>query len=185
VCRVVELLIGFNIQVDSCAFASDETVQQLLKEMEVSFTARFGRGLVVINFISILIISYVAKGDRKRALVRLRAGSSLKTHHFSTFRTGIALGLAFPAVIDGIVRCESSNNSAMLAEHLSGLQPHTRVDIPSWGSLLFIYANLLVPTLLALLVGTNMLIWTASRINYVFIFGTVSQKFSAMSKNYL
>ena len=72
--------------------------------------------------------------------------------------------------------------SAMLAEHPSGLQPHTRVDIPSWGSLLFIYANFLVPTLLAILVGTNMLIWTASRINYVFIFGTVSRKFSAMSR---
>ena len=63
----------------------------------------------------------------------------------------------------------------MLAEHPSGLQPHTRVDIPSWGSLLFIYANLLIPTLLPFLVGTNMLIWTESRINYVFIFGTVSQ----------
>jgi xenotropic and polytropic retrovirus receptor 1 len=69
----------------------------------------------------------------------------------------------------------------MFAKHLSGLQPHTRVDIPSWASLLFVYANLLVPTLLAFLVGANMLIWTASRINYVFIFGTTSRKFSAMS----
>ena len=143
--------------------------------MEDSFTARFGMGPLVINFISILIISYVAKGDRKRALVRLRAVSTHKTHHFSSFRTGIALGLAFPATIDAIVRCESSNNSTMLAEHPSGLQPHTRVDIPSWATLLFIYANLLVPTLLAFLVGTNLLIWTASRINYVFIFGTVSR----------
>jgi len=73
----------------------------------------------------------------------------------------------------------------MLAEHPSGLQPHTRVDIPSWGSLLFIYANLLVPTLLAILVGTNMLIWTASRINYVFIFGTVSRKLLCNVKIYL
>ena len=47
-CRVV--IDYFLSQVDSCAFASDETVQQLLKEMEDSFTARFGRGLVVINF---------------------------------------------------------------------------------------------------------------------------------------
>jgi len=78
-------------KVDPCAFASDETVQDLLKEMEELFTARF------------------SKGDRKRALVRLRTASSFKTHHFSTFRTGLALGLAFPAVIDGIVRCESSN----------------------------------------------------------------------------
>jgi xenotropic and polytropic retrovirus receptor 1 len=60
----------------------------------------------------------------------------------------------------------------MFAEHPSGLQPHTRIDIPSWASLLFIYANLLVPTLLAFLVGANMLIWASSRINYVFIFGT-------------
>ncbi|KAF8493377.1 SPX domain-containing protein [Russula emetica] len=36
-------------KVDSCAFASDETVQQFLKEMEDSFTARFSRGIVVIK----------------------------------------------------------------------------------------------------------------------------------------
>jgi hypothetical protein len=69
----------------------------------------------------------------------------------------------------------------MPAEPPSGLQPRTRVDIPSWASLLFIYANLLVPTLMAFLVGANMLIWTGSRINYVFIFGKASRKFPAMS----
>jgi len=120
------------------------------------------------------MISQTAKGDRKRALVRLRMVSSFKTHHFSTFRTGIALGLAFPAVIDGLVRCESSYIPPMLvAEPPSGLQSHTRISIPSWGALLYIYAVLLVPTLLAFLVGVNMLVWSASRINYVFIFGTV------------
>lgn len=46
----------FLSQVDPCAFASDETVQQLLKEMEDSFTARFGRSLVVTSFISVLTI---------------------------------------------------------------------------------------------------------------------------------
>ncbi|KAH9962879.1 SPX domain-containing protein [Russula dissimulans] len=131
-------------KVDPCAFASDETVQRLLKEMEDFFTARF------------------AKGDRKRALVRLRRISSHKTHHFSTFRTGLTLGLALPAIIDGLA---------------SALQPQTRVAIPSWGSLLYIYAILLVPTLLAFLVGTNLLIWNASRINYVFIFGTAPRSF--------
>ncbi len=95
-------------QVDSCAFASDETVQQLLKEMEDFFTARFGRSLMVINFISILLTPHVAKGDRKRALIRLRMVSSHRTHHFSSFRTGLALGLAFPAAIDGIIHCKSS-----------------------------------------------------------------------------
>ncbi|KAI0000209.1 hypothetical protein BJV74DRAFT_766977, partial [Russula compacta] len=153
-------------QVDSCAFASDETVQELLKEMEDLFTARF------------------AKGDRKRALVRLRTVSSHKTHHFSTFRTGLALGLAFPAVTDGIVRGEYSNIYTMLAEPFSALQPQTRIAIPSWGNLLYIYAILLVPALLAFLVGVNMLIWNASRINYVFIFGTASQNFTAISDNF-
>jgi hypothetical protein len=52
---------------------------------------------------------HAAKGDRKRALIHLRAVPSHKTHHFSSFRTGLALGLAFPAFIDGIVRCKFSN----------------------------------------------------------------------------
>ncbi|KAI0266051.1 EXS family-domain-containing protein [Gloeopeniophorella convolvens] len=73
-------------KVDPCAFASDQTVQELLKELEDQYTARF------------------AKGDKKRALVRLRAMSSHKTHHFSSFRTGVGLGLALPAFVDGLVR---------------------------------------------------------------------------------
>ncbi|KAI9438622.1 SPX domain-containing protein [Lactarius indigo] len=77
-------------KVDLCSFASDQTVQALLKETEDQFTTRF------------------AQGDRKRALTSLRTAYSQKTHHFSTFRTGIALGLAFPALIDGIVRSTSS-----------------------------------------------------------------------------
>ncbi|KAI0298701.1 hypothetical protein B0F90DRAFT_686074 [Multifurca ochricompacta] len=47
------------------------------------------------------MILFTAKGDRKRALRRLRTVSSQKTHHFSTFRTGLALGFAFPAFVDG------------------------------------------------------------------------------------
>lgn len=105
-CVVIDQFLS---QVDSCAFASDETVQQLLREMEESFTARFGKSLVVTGLIGVLMISHIAKGDRKRALVRLRTVSSYKTHHFSTFRTGLALGLTLPAVIDGIVRCKSSS----------------------------------------------------------------------------
>jgi len=68
----------------------------------------------------------------------------------------------------------------MLAEPPSGLQPYTRIAIPSWGTLVYIYVILLAPTLLAVLVGTNMLIWNASRINYVFIFGMPYRKFDAM-----
>jgi hypothetical protein len=62
-----------------------------------------------IGFDSALMISLTAKGDRKRALSRLRSAPSFKTHHFSTFCTGLTLGLAAPAIVDGIVRCKSSN----------------------------------------------------------------------------
>ena len=61
------------------------------------------------GFDSALMISLTAKGDRKRALFRLRSAPSFKTHYFSTFRTGLALGLAAPAIINGTVRCKSSN----------------------------------------------------------------------------
>jgi hypothetical protein len=69
----------------------------------------------------------------------------------------------------------------MVAELPSGLQPYTRTVIPSWGTLLYIYVILLAPTLLAVLVGTNMLIWNASRINLVFIFGAPYRRFDALS----
>lgn len=36
---------------------------------------------------------------------------------------------------------------------------------------MYIYAVFFVPALFTLLVGTNLLVWSNSRINYVFIFG--------------
>jgi hypothetical protein len=62
--------------------------------------------------------SYSAQGDRKRALTSLRASQSQKTHHVSTFRTGMALGLAFPAFVDGIVRSTSLTIFHMATETL-------------------------------------------------------------------
>ena len=55
-----------------------------------------------------LMNSCTAQGDRKRALASLRTTHSQKTHHFSSFRTGMALGLAFPAFVDGIIHSTSS-----------------------------------------------------------------------------
>ncbi|KAH7913119.1 hypothetical protein BJ138DRAFT_1003013, partial [Hygrophoropsis aurantiaca] len=74
-------------QVEPSAFASGATVNDLLKEMEELFAARFERG------------------DKKRALNRLRIGSAHKSHHFSTFRSGLWLGLAAPAVVTGFILC--------------------------------------------------------------------------------
>ena len=44
-------------------------------------------------------------GDMKKARERLRASISQKNHHLSTFRTGLYLGLAIPALADGVYRC--------------------------------------------------------------------------------
>ncbi|KIJ61833.1 hypothetical protein HYDPIDRAFT_169443 [Hydnomerulius pinastri MD-312] len=71
-------------KVEPSAFASGAMVSTMLKEMEELFAARFERG------------------DKKKAVNRLRVGSSSKSHHFSTFRSGIWLGLALPAVISGL-----------------------------------------------------------------------------------
>ena len=43
----------------------------------------------------------------KKARMRLRTAENHKTHHFSTFRAGLYIGLAVPAVVDGLVKCQS------------------------------------------------------------------------------
>lgn len=53
----------------------------------------------------------------------------------------------------------------------AGQRHSTRISLPSWDIILFIYSILLIPTLLALLVGLNLVVWAKERINYVFIFG--------------
>ena len=47
---------------------------------------------------------YAARGDKKRAQARLRSGAIHKSHHFSTFRSGLLLGLGVPALADGLYR---------------------------------------------------------------------------------
>ena len=89
-------------KIEPSAFSSAAIVDDLLHEMESMFAARFGA-----LFSSILgRYSYcariLARGDKKRAMQRLRSGGNYTSHHFSTFRTGMALGLAVPALADGI-----------------------------------------------------------------------------------
>lgn len=55
--------------------------------------------------IGMLFTVGLERGDKKRAMNRLRAESQHKSHHLSSFRTGAALGVALPAVICGIYLC--------------------------------------------------------------------------------
>ncbi|KAL1730576.1 EXS family-domain-containing protein, partial [Schizophyllum commune] len=71
-------------KVETSAFASDVRVRQMMTEMEDLYATRF------------------VHGDKKRAMARLRVGTSQNSHHFSTFRSGMAIGLALPALVAGI-----------------------------------------------------------------------------------
>lgn len=104
---------------------------------------------------------YFEHGNRKRARDILRSGSSqtilaqFHGHHGSTFRTGLYLGLAL----------------GLAAEGLRGaLQESTPDLIPSYQTLMVMYATLFIPTLFALLFGLNLIAWQRVRINTVFIF---------------
>ncbi|KZV61343.1 hypothetical protein PENSPDRAFT_301586 [Peniophora sp. CONT] len=97
------------------------------------------------------------EGNSKAALADLRRRSARTANHFSVFVTGALLGFAFPAVASGVYQ---------------SFQTRVRADIPGWDALLFIYGVFLVPVLLLLLFGVNLLVWARLRINYVFIFGS-------------
>lgn len=124
-------------RVEKSVFASSTGVRSVMSEIQDMYAALYVRG------------------DKKKAMVVLRAGTQAKTHHFSTWRSGLFMGLALPAFAAGL--------------YLS-FQTETRNAIPGWNGLLFMYGVLLVPVLFGLLLGLNLLVWARSSINYVFIF---------------
>ncbi|EPS95666.1 hypothetical protein FOMPIDRAFT_1131990 [Fomitopsis schrenkii] len=73
-------------KIEPSAISSGARLDAMLREMEELFAARF------------------ARGDKKRAQARLRSGATHKSHHFSTFRSGLMLGLSVPALVDGLYR---------------------------------------------------------------------------------
>ncbi|KAF5353642.1 hypothetical protein D9757_013185 [Collybiopsis confluens] len=113
-------------RVEPSSFASDKTLRGILDEMEGLYTDHF------------------AHGDKKRAKTRLKTGRVSKTHHYSTFRSGLFLGAGIPALVAGIV---------------ASFQPETRAQIPNWDGLLFAYGVISIPVFFSLLVGVNLLVW--------------------------
>ncbi|KAF5345945.1 hypothetical protein D9758_011435 [Tetrapyrgos nigripes] len=135
--RVPALDAYMTEKVELSAFAADKTLRDMMSEM-----------------VSLYAVHFV-HGDEKRARKRLRAGTFHKTHHFSTFRSGILLGVALPVLVSGIYQ---------------SFQSEARSNIPGWDGLLFFYGIFLVPVVFSLLVGLNLAVWSNSRINYIFIF---------------
>lgn len=124
-------------RVETRSFASGDICAGLLKEIEHIYATRFERG------------------DEKKARIRLRATPRESTHHFSTFRSGMFIGLAIPALAMGIYY---------------SLQEELREEIPEWAALLQVYAALCIPVIFSLSLGLNLVAWARARINFIFIF---------------
>lgn len=125
-------------RVANCTFASDDGITSNMKrEMERIYAAAF------------------ACGDKKKARKQLRASTSSKSYYCSIFRSGLLIGFAIYALIDGL---------------LKACQPETQKAIPRWDILLFLYGLIFVPVLYSVLLGINLVVWVTSRINYIFIF---------------
>ncbi|KAL1726991.1 EXS family-domain-containing protein, partial [Schizophyllum commune] len=71
-------------KINTSAFSSDANIKEMMAEMERLYAVCF------------------AEGDKKRASARLRAATEQKTHHFSTFRTGLTIGISLPPLALGI-----------------------------------------------------------------------------------
>jgi hypothetical protein len=133
-----------------------------------------------------MLISLLAKGDKKKAMDRLRGGwRTRKSHHAGTFWSGIFLGLAVPAFVQGLVlsKCPSLAHSHDHSWGGQGFQTDTREAIPGWDGLLYVYGIVLIPTLFACLTGLNLLVWANARINYVFIFGEPRDSYPSSNRS--
>ncbi|KAG8807091.1 hypothetical protein FRC17_004659 [Serendipita sp. 399] len=129
--------VYFAEKIDPSIISNSAPIDDMLEEVERLFAARF------------------EGGDRKKARSRLRAHFTQKSHHYSTFRTGLMIGLSVPALAAGIYQ---------------SFQTPIREVIPAWSALLQIYLAFFIPVIFGLLVSLNLIIWAHVRINYIFIF---------------
>ncbi|GJN89321.1 hypothetical protein Rhopal_002301-T1 [Rhodotorula paludigena] len=127
----------YSEKVEAANFASSSKLDDLIRDTENAFAEVFERG------------------DRKKALERLRDFGEKKRHHFSTWRAGLLMGAGLPLMIEGLVL---------------SFKAHTRRDIPYWPALLQLFGACYLPIFFALAFFLNLAAWNYSRINYVLIF---------------
>ncbi|GJJ72444.1 xenotropic and polytropic retrovirus receptor 1 [Entomortierella parvispora] len=103
-----------------------------------------------------LFIDTFEKGHRRRGMAKLRIPDSKnQTHHLTSTRIGIYMGLTAPLMVQALQAAFSTKREE---------------EVPYWDSLLLVYAGLFLSILFACLFGINMYVWAKSRINYKFIF---------------
>ncbi|KAG0073947.1 hypothetical protein BGZ90_011150 [Linnemannia elongata] len=127
-----------NSRLKPAYFMTSGVIEDLIKETEDLFIDTF------------------EKGHRRRGMAKLRIPDSKnQTHHFTTTRIGMYMGLAAPLMFQALQAAFSSETPA---------------EVPYWDGLLLVYAGLFLTFLFACLFGINMYVWAKARINYKFIF---------------
>ena len=72
-------------------------------------------------FYIFMVFNIPAHGDRKKARERLRARTTFETFYSSTFRSGLLIGFAIPALIHGLLKGKyfdsyDVNGSSMMSD---------------------------------------------------------------------
>lgn len=86
----------YNAKVSKTHFATSKVIDDLQSETETLFGVNF------------------EKGSRKKAVQRLRFMGATTTHHFASWRAGVMLGAALPAIVDGIVKACHADTHARI-----------------------------------------------------------------------
>ncbi|GAA6021422.1 hypothetical protein JCM10207_004728 [Rhodosporidiobolus poonsookiae] len=127
----------YTKKVEAANFVSSPELDELIRKTEDAFAEVFERG------------------DRKKALERLRDFGQKKRHHFTSWRAGMLMGAGLPLMIEGLVL---------------SFKASTRAEIPYWPALMQFFGACFLPVFFALAFFLNLAAWNYARINYVLIF---------------
>ncbi|GAA5838875.1 hypothetical protein JCM11251_003725 [Rhodosporidiobolus azoricus] len=127
----------YRQKVESANFVASDKLEELIRETEDAFADVF------------------EKGDRKKALERLRDFGQKKRHHFTSWRAGILMGAGVVLMVEGLVL---------------SFKASTRREIPQWNALLQLFGACFLPIFFSLAFFLNLAAWSYARINYVLIF---------------
>ncbi|GAA5899437.1 hypothetical protein JCM6882_009116 [Rhodosporidiobolus microsporus] len=127
----------YTQKVESANFVASDKLEDLIRETENAFAEVFERG------------------DRKKALERLRDFGQKKRHHFTSWRAGMMMGAGLVFMVEGLVQ---------------SFKVSTRREIPQWEALLQLFGACFLPMFFSLGFFLNLSAWTYARINYVLIF---------------
>lgn len=128
---------AYMAKVEKTLLSSSTVIDDLQSQVESMFGASF------------------EKGSRKKAIQRLRYMGASTNHHFASWRAGVLLGAAVPALIDGLVKSS---------------QADVRARIPYYATILQIYGAMALPVLLAVGIGINLVGWNRAHINVPLVF---------------